>query len=173
MVIQKKKEGPVKQLILVFSLLVLSVAAHAAKEDHLHGQALLKMSIEGDTVSYLMELPGNDVVGFEKEPETTAEIVAVRGASDLLTYNEELIIFNYDAGCNVISQKVSLHIDDEHMDFDVEGEMKCGSPSSFEALEIGLFKLFPSLTQVNVEMITSNGMSEYAVTKASPFLDLK
>ena len=131
------------------------------------------MSIEGDTVSYLMELPGNDVVGFEKKAETTAEIVAVRGASDLLTYNEELIIFNYDAGCNVISQKVSLHIDDEHMDFDVEGEMKCGSPSSFEALEIGLFKLFPSLTQVNVEMITSNGMSEYAVTKASPFLDLK
>ena len=141
--------------------------------DHLHGQALLKMSIEGDTVNYLIELSGNDVVGFEKKPETTAETVAVKGASDFLTNNEELISFNYDAGCNVISQKVSLNIDDEHMDFDVEGEMECGSPSSFEAFEIGLFKLFPSLTQVNVEMITANGMSEYAVTKSSPFVDLK
>ncbi len=162
-----------RQLITFVTLIVLSATANASKEDHLHGQAVLEMSIEGDTINYLMEIPGENVVGFEKKPETTAEKDAVKEASDILTNNKELISLNYEAGCNVTAQKGSLHIDDEHMEFEVEGEMKCGSPSSFESFEIGLFKFFPSLTQVNIEMITANGMSEYSVTKESPFVNLK
>lgn len=103
---------------------------HREMGAHVHGVSKLEMAIEGTTVEMNLESPGMDIVGFEYEPSTDADIAASEEAIAQLMRADELFAFNDAAGCAPVDAMAELHIhdgeehdhDEEHADRDEHDE---------------------------------------------------
>lgn len=86
-------------LLLVFSL------AHG-QHVHTHGAGQLGIVVEGNQLTVLLEIPQNDLVGFERAPKDDRERAAVQAAMDKLNAHETLIALSTAAQCKVIDKKI-------------------------------------------------------------------
>ncbi|NIY73074.1 DUF2796 domain-containing protein [Marivivens donghaensis] len=85
---------------------------HREMGAHVHGVSKLEMAVEGSTVEMNLESPGMDIVGFEYEPSTDADLAAVENAIAQLMRADELFAFNDAAGCAPVEAMAELHIHD-------------------------------------------------------------
>ncbi|MEM9317504.1 MAG: DUF2796 domain-containing protein [Pseudomonadota bacterium] len=112
---------------LVLAALVVT-GAHAQEtrelDAHEHGVSLLNIAVDGDQVVINLEAPGADIVGFEYEASTAADIAAVDGALATLADPMALFVMPDAAGCVLDSTEVNLLIegDDHDHDHDDHGD---------------------------------------------------
>jgi len=118
-----------KQSTGLICLTAIALAMPAIAEEtreldaHEHGHGALNIAIEGDQLAIELEVPGFDIVGFEYEAESDADVAAIKTALDTLAEPLKLFGLPEGAGCVLTSFEAELHSDeDDHDEHDHEDE---------------------------------------------------
>tara|TARA_B110000008_G_scaffold51861_1_gene51009 strand:- start:765 stop:1394 length:630 start_codon:yes stop_codon:yes gene_type:complete len=105
---------------LLFLLLALSTTMPVLAEDtrqldaHEHGVGTLDIAIEKSTVTMEFHAPGADIVGFEYEAKSDADLAAIDSATEILGAPLDLFIIPDAAACTVIKAHAELESEDDH-----------------------------------------------------------
>ena len=83
---------------------------------HEHGVGELNIAIEGKTVAMELHAPGADIVGFEYEAKSDADLSAVEAAIATLSQPLDLFVLSEAANCTVVKAHAALQSEDEHDD---------------------------------------------------------
>lgn len=100
--------------VLAFLLFASPAAAQAKRElgAHEHGAGKLNIAIEKAKVELELEVPGDDIVGFEHKAKTTKQKAAIENAKKALAAGLTLFKLPAGAGCKLDTAKVELHTDE-------------------------------------------------------------
>jgi hypothetical protein len=189
-----------KQHAFVFASLITCVAFSASAEEqrqlgaHVHGHGHLNIAIEDKTVSIELEVPGADIVGFEREAATPKQKAAIEQAKAKLAAGLSLFTPTAAANCTQKSAKVSIKTehggehenhadggkpgakeeekDRHHSEFHAEYAFECASPARLTSMTFDYFKTFPNAQELDVSLISPKGQSSYEVKRDKPRLDL-
>ena len=146
-------------LSFLVALLASPALADETRElgSHEHGAATLQVAVEGESVTMALEVPGEDIVGFEHVPETDEQKAAVEAERKRLSDPTALFVLPEAAGCEVASAEVELHQEGDHNAFEAEYALTCSDTGAIAAIETRLFELYPSLEEIDVEFATAAG----------------
>lgn len=143
-------------------LLAATPAGHA----HDHGVARMDVAVEPGRVSIALDTPLDNLVGFERAPRTAAERERVASALARLRAAEALWRIDPAAGCKggrVELRSAVLGLGsaagpgaarDAHADLEAQFEFECADATRARFLEHGLFKAFPGLRRLEVQVVT-------------------
>jgi hypothetical protein len=158
--------------LLIFSIfaLTLSAQAHDHREfgAHVHGVAQLSIAADTDEIDAELDIPGDDLLGFEHDPKTNAEKATYSKVMDLLKGNYQIFTFDPKAGCVVTSREVEKEKHKEekhaHMDYEYEVKYKCKDFEAAKKFSVNLFKDFKTLKEIHVQMVSATKQSSYHLT---------
>lgn len=171
---------------------LLSVCTLAEQPDtraHQHGVARLELFQLATDLQISFYATGSDILGFEHQPETQAELDAVKKAKTLLAQPDKLFSIA-GADCHLKSHQSNLaelqqhkkaeHKDSHdhdhqhagHSDIEASYQFSCTSVTEPVTLKVNLFSLFPDLQQIQSSWITQKGQSAATLTPADHQLSL-
>ncbi len=155
---------------------------------HEHGKAGLTVAIEGPRLELALEIPADDVVGFERAPASAAEKQTLEKALKALREGGRIVQPTPAAGCKMQSAKVHAtgslastaksgragggHDSEAHAEFHASYVFECGQPRKLDGLALALFKVFPNVKAVHVTMIGPKGQAAVEVDAAGAELPL-
>ena len=111
---------------LLFFLLALSTTMPVLAEDtrqldaHEHGVGTLDIAIEKSTVTMEFHAPGADIVGFEYEAKSDADLAAIASATAILGAPLDLFIIPDATACKVMKVHAELESENDHNEHDDE-----------------------------------------------------
>lgn len=171
---------------LVLSLIPL--AGHAGKA-HVHGKGHLAVAIDGNTLTLMLEAPGESLVGFEHAARNARERTAIARARQTLERPAGLFVPSAAAACTARSSKLASPLFDagastqpdkshqhahgkghekghEHVHADIKGEFvfHCARPEALRDLDVRLFASFPRLKQLQFELAGPRGQTALRLT---------
>ncbi|MGR3503541.1 zinc uptake protein ZrgA [Pseudaestuariivita sp.] len=81
---------------------------------HVHGVGTLNIAVDGQSLALELITPGADIVGFEYEATSEADMAAIEAA--LVTLSDPVQLFGISdaAGCEVLLASAELEAEDEH-----------------------------------------------------------
>ena len=135
---------------------------------HEHGAATLQVAVEGGTVEMMLEVPGENIVGFEHAAETDEQRAAVEAERGRLADPLALFTLPEAAGCEVASAEVELHQEGDHNAFEAEYALTCADPAAITTLETRLFELYPTIEEIELEYATPSGQGAAELTADAP-----
>jgi len=188
----------IRAMAVTATIFALS-AAHAAAEParqlgpHQHGHGTLNLAIEGPTVQMELEVPGADIVGFEYEATTAEDRAKVKAAEERLAQPSALFVLPRNAGCKVISAKVSReseidhdaheHENDahaeadgheaEHSEFHAEYALSCSDVAAITTIAFAYFDAFPNSEELAVTLITEKNQKVFEVDREHALIDIR
>lgn len=155
---------------------------------HQHGHGTLNIAIEGSRVTMELEVPGNDVVGFEHAAKTKAQREAVAKAKKQLGAPLSLFRLPPSAGCAIKAATVAIeggsgdeakkgghkHDDHDHAhsEFHAEYTLECSKITDLTSIEFPYFSMFKGAEELEVNIITPKGQTKFEVKGNKPRLDL-
>ena len=188
--------GQVRPLwvIAVVAVTMLCSPSWAGKA-HEHGVARLDIGVEAGRITLNLEVPLEDLVGFERAPRTDAERAAVVAALARLQEVDKLVRIDGSAGCG--AGKVSLVAPvwgvggmpaqpdgaastpsaakaasapgpaarDAHGDLEATYEFRCSNAPRAGHVELGLFEAFARLRRVEVQAVTPRGQMKLVLRR--------
>jgi hypothetical protein len=175
-------------MILTTFPTVPSRAADSNPEAHEHGVGIMNIAVQGNEVEIELELPADNVVGFEHEARTAAEKKRVQDAAAKLKNAANVVILPEGASCKLKKAaiksalledhdehqhkddhgKPEKHDDhDEHSEFAVHYHFECAKMALVSKLDVSLFKNFPSTHKLRVQYITPKGQGAVQATPKS------
>ncbi|MDP3330630.1 MAG: DUF2796 domain-containing protein [Methylococcaceae bacterium] len=148
---------------------------------HVHGVATLQVTVDAKVLSLSFSSPLDNLLGFEHKARNQAEVKQVQNMINQF-YKSNLFAPSKAAQCKlqtinleslVIKKKPQAasakpHDHEEeagHADLDAEMVYLCNDIKNLRDLQVNLFKAFPNLHQLNVEIVSSRGQ---AATKLTP-----
>lgn len=174
-----------KRFSFLFAAL-LSAGLAVAEPAHVHGQAALSVAVDGDLLSIGLESPLDNLLGFERAPRSEAERQRVRVAVAQLRDGAAMFGLDPAAQCSLQSVEVDsealapellgkpaaakeahAHGKDgqhQHADMDVEYVFSCRQMSALNGIEVGLFKAFPKMKRLSVQVAGKGGQSAQRLT---------
>ncbi|MEK9754884.1 MAG: DUF2796 domain-containing protein [Rhodospirillaceae bacterium] len=172
--------------------LVTSFTAQAAERQHgahEHGAGKLNLAQEKDEVEIELEVPGDDIVGFEHAAKTDADRRAVDAAIKKLKDGASLFRFPAAAGCKLKEAEVAVHAEGEeghghkheakegehkhekgkeaeggHNEFHAHYHFQCANPAAASPLDVQIFAVFPSTQKLTVQAISPRGQNAATLT---------
>lgn len=184
-------------LALPFSQPLFAHEHHDHEHDslgaHEHGVASLNLVVDGNQVSLELDSPAANLVGFEYQASTEADLATVARVKSELQQANGLFTLTAAAGCQL--QQVELdsplfaahdhdeheghdHADDdhdghaEHADIQGRFDYTCDAPEHLEALTLPLFNTYPAMQRIQVQAITASGQHGAALSADQPTLPL-
>lgn len=176
----------------VLAATALASAAWAGKA-HEHGVARLDVGVEAGRVTLSLEVPLEDLVGFERAPRTDAERAAVTTALARLTEVDRLVRIDGAAGCGpgkVVLVAPMWGIDaaavpgaaspasaaparapsapaprEAHGDLEATFEFRCSNAPRAGHIEVGLFEAFARLKRIEVQAVTARGQMKVVLRR--------
>lgn len=152
---------------------------------HQHGIAKLDVAVDPRSVSLSLEMPLDSLVGFERAPRTPAERQKVDAAVARLKNVDPLFRLDAAAGCSLQQTELNAPVlgvgkpatpaakgDDGHGDMDADYVFACQDAGRLVAIEVGLFKAFPSLQKIDVQVATPKGQLKRQLTRQDSRLTL-
>ncbi|GLK90470.1 DUF2796 domain-containing protein [Pseudomonas turukhanskensis] len=176
------------------------VEEHASLGTHEHGVGRLNAALDGNTLELELENPSMNLVGFEHAAKSAVDQATVAGAKTDLENPLSLFAVPAAAKCSVakvelhsplFGDKADADEDHDH-DHDDHGkdngeehehehhhseihasyQLTCAEPAALTSLDLTpLFKRFPSLHQVQAQLIGPNGQQGGELTAKSPRLN--
>ncbi|MDR1425027.1 MAG: DUF2796 domain-containing protein [Azoarcus sp.] len=164
------------------------VSAHDAHE---HGVAHLNLVVDEQEVEIELETPLANVLSFEHAPQTDAQKKEVRDMAALMRKADALFVFPAQARCELAevsldsdavdremlasgSEGAQEHEHDEdaneargHGDLDVEVSFLCRDPGKLNSVTVDVFKVFPDMRRMDVQMFTPKGQKAAKLTPES------
>lgn len=163
-----------KKRRIIFSVVFLSSSVLMAKRSHkahVHGEGKFVLAAEGKNLEIEMEIPADDIVGFEHSPKTAKQKKAVKDAVKILRQGNKVVILPKRAKCHLTKAEVESplmkneHDDDHkhhgkketHSEFHAKYKFQCEAPRYISRVNLKLFSFFPSLTELNGQAATMDG----------------
>jgi Protein of unknown function (DUF2796) len=149
-------------------------------EAHQHGMGRLDIAIEGTTVSLALEVPADDILGFEHIAKTAAEKAKVEVARAKLADPLALFQVSKAAGCIVQKAEVKFATEakdktdthDGHAEVTAEYSLACTNAAEVKAIEFLYFKAFKGAEALKVNLIGPATQMAFEVTRKKPRLDV-
>ena len=175
-------KSDIKKLLSMFALCIsCTLPSHIfAKEleAHVHGIATLQVAVDAKVLSLSFSSPLDNLLGFEHKTRNQAEVAQVQNMINQF-YKTNLFVPTKSAQCKL--QTIDLesmvikkqpqatyakeHKEDAgHADLDAELVYQCNNVKSLRDLQVNLFKAFPNLHQLNVEIVSERGQSAVKLT---------
>jgi hypothetical protein len=171
-------------LALALTTLAIPAAAQTKKtkhnhKSHSHGDAKLDIAVDGKTVSFDLESPGDVIFGFERRPKNDEEKAKI--ASEMARLNDkvsELFIFPSDVGCTLSEKEIkasqaaelSKEKVSEHADVLATYKFNCTGDLTGKKIATGLFKAWPRLKNLKVQILSAT--SQKGVTLKADATDI-
>jgi hypothetical protein len=167
--------------LICFITLASSVAyaesSHHQLERHLHGTATLQVAVDKQSLTLFFSSPLDNLLGFERKPRTQAEVKQVQHMINQF-YKNNVFLPSKAAQCKLQNIKLeslvikkkpqSVHKHDEaesgHAELDAEIVYQCNQVKNLRDLQVNLFKAFPNLHQLNVEIVSERGQLAATLT---------
>ncbi|MCB5190778.1 DUF2796 domain-containing protein [Methylobacillus arboreus] len=139
---------------------------------HVHGVAKLNIAVDGKTLTLALESPLQSFLGFEHAPRNEQEKTAVVLLKKQLSAPAQLFALPSKAECRSTGTTLDSPVfndqpasdDSEHADVDAEFLYECRQPGQLTEVTIQLFKLFPNLHEINVQIVTDRGQKAAKLT---------
>ena len=166
---------------LALSFPVLADDHQHSLEAHVHGIGTLNIALENQLLELQLESPAMNIIGFEYQPTTTADIQSVKAAQNKLSNAAELFAFSPAAQCRLTSVSIenallkgsgahdhdhdhdheSQHEADiaehQHNDISAHYQYHCATPAQLNSIDLaGLFKLFTQTEKIQVQLIVGD-----------------
>jgi Protein of unknown function (DUF2796) len=142
---------------------------------HEHGKGTLTIAVDGKTVSLELEVPGDDIVGFERAPASDDEKAAVAAAERTLANLPSVLDLGTAAGCTSSSGAAKFKAGEgggEHAEFHVTYTLECTAAEKLAVIGFPYFKSFPRAVELDVSAVTAKGQAAFEVTPAKASVDL-
>lgn len=169
-----------RKALLLPTLLIACLPALAGKA-HQHGVARLDVAVELQRVVFMLELPLDSLLGFERAPRDDAERRAADAAVARLRNAATLFRVDPAAGCTldgVVLRSGALGLGgaaapgDGHDDLEATFEFACTDAPKAGFAEIGLFDALPRLQRVEVQAVTRKGQMKATLKRPTTRLSL-
>ena len=187
--------------IAIVSIVLLVLLSPAFAEEHRelgaheHGHGTLNVAVEGSVIKMELEVPGDDIVGFEHDASTPEEKAAMESAKKSLAQPLSLFKIPDAAKCAVKDAKVSIReekheheaaksgaynddakehevVEAHHNAFFVEYDLDCKAISEVKSMNFNYFKIFKKGEELDVNIITPKGATKFEVTRDKPDISL-
>jgi hypothetical protein len=155
---------------VVLAVLLVTAPAFAADRTapqqppaHHHGAASLQVSLEGQMLQIAFDGPADNLLGFEHAPRNDAQKQTVARAEQQLKQPTQLFATPAAAGCQAQPPHVEMKLPaagtgETHSEVEVEWRWDCAQPAALAHVDVsGLFKAFPRLKQLKVQIVTAQG----------------
>lgn len=189
---------------LAVVLLAAPASAQTKRElgAHEHGAGKLNIAFENTKVELELEVPGDDIVGFEHKARTAKQKAAIETAKKTLAAGLTLFKLPAGAGCKLDAAKVELHTEapekkpaepankdahghgkkghahdhdhdeDGHTEFHATYTLTCAAPDKLTEIAFDYFKAFKKAQKLTVAVVSDKGQKQYEVTRKAPRLTL-
>lgn len=150
---------------------------------HQHGVASLDLAIDGQSLTIAMEIPLDNLVGFERAPRTAAETARLDAALASLKDGASLFKIDPAAGCSlreVTLTSAALKLgtatapagNDGHADLDADYRFECTQAARAGHVELGLFQAFARLQRLEVQAVTGQRQFKRSLRRPATRLNL-
>ena len=158
---------------------------HRQHGAHEHGAAQLNIAVEDNTLHLELSSPAANIVGFEHKPRTTKQRQAVKHA--IHTLKQAMVLFEPSASAKCQPGKTEVdagalqdsHHHDEHhhheghADFSAHYVFQCARPDKLDTLQLRLFKHFPGIEELQLQLLTDSGQGAMTITANNATIKLK
>ncbi|WP_417583165.1 DUF2796 domain-containing protein [Nitrincola sp.] len=163
-------------------------------DSHVHGMAQLDVVLEGAMLLASLKAPAADLVGFEHIAENEDQIIQVYDLVGRMNLPETFWSLPEAAVCEAEDIHVEHHLlededeqdhdhdhdhEDEqdhhaaHSDVIVDYYYSCEHPEQLEQIRVNLFNTYPSLQELQVQLITPDGQQGLTLNAGQNILRLK
>ncbi|MER2513087.1 MAG: DUF2796 domain-containing protein [Nitrosomonas ureae] len=180
-----------KNLILgsLFALTVISEVSSAemrpSHEAHVHGEAVLNIVLDGNSLLIEFASPAINLLGFEHTPANDAQKSILQNAKQTLMATDRLFYFS-TATCRsenieIEAPHMNQHEDKkhshhsehaEHADFHASYAFKCRQEKDLKEIMIKLFTLFPGIHQIKTHWIINGAQGITVLEPNNPILKI-
>ena len=156
-------------------LALLAVLALPAQAQHAHGEGMLDVVIDKDSIAINLELPLDAAVGFERAPRNEREKAAL-AATEKTLGDAALFVPTPAAECKAQTSKVVMPAfgakagADDHGDIDASYTYRCANPAALKGIETGIFKQFKRLYRLEAQRAGPGGQGKQRLTPKNPVL---
>ena len=178
-----------KYLILLSFLFTTSAISQATRQldAHNHGNAQLNIVIYESQISFSLESPAANMVGFEHVPKNEEQQAQFDRVKETLGDYTNLFKLSADADCQSTESSVhwSLDIEEEHneteeheehdsghSEFEVDFLLTCQNIKNLIAIDVRLFERFPVLETINVEALFENAQLVDVLTPGDSTIEI-
>lgn len=158
------------RIALAGTLMILTATAlHAQTKPHEHGALKVGVAIDGTKLSINVEIPLDNLVGFERAPRTDAERKSAAAALARMRAGADLFKPNPEAQCAAKDTKVEAAMLEPgatgapaggHADLDATYVFECVQPAQLATLDIGIFDAFKRANRIDVQVAGPKGQSK-------------
>jgi hypothetical protein len=149
---------------VIFIALVATVPVTAAERHraHQHGAAKLQVSVDKEALQISFEGPADNMLGFEHAPKNDAQRKTLARAEEQLRRPTQLFVLPGTAECQAQPAQLDVRLPDAgagetHSEMRVDWRWDCTRPEALSHVDVGLFKAFPRLRELRVEVVTPAG----------------
>lgn len=169
--------------VLIFSITMASCTAFAeAKKEqthehraHSHGNGILELAIDGNSVKGKFELPMESLLGFENLPKNTSQKKTMAALQEATQTIENFIQLPASAGC--VSKSISAASDmflgkkSDHSDLDLSFVWECKKISEIKQIDLVIFKNYRKLKSMKVDLVTPQLQQSFQVKSSKPIIN--
>jgi hypothetical protein len=147
---------------LILSALLAAAPALAADKAHQHGAARLEITLDGGALQIALDSPAENLLGFEHAARTDAQKKTVARVEQQLKQPAQLFTPVVAADCQAGTTRVEIKLPppgskETHSEIEAEWRWQCAQPAALAHLDVGLFKAFPRLKELRVQIVTAQG----------------
>lgn len=186
-----------RQFVVLSALLVPQAGAaqdHRELGPHVHGHGILNIAVEERHVTFELDVPGMDIVGFEHAAVGPEQQETIKRSEAQLVRPLELFKLPASAGCKVIDTKVEVEAAGEHdhdkeaaakaetagggdhheghRDYNASYALECERPADITTITFDYFGYFKGAHGLTVNVVSDKAQNSYEVTSDKPVLKL-
>jgi hypothetical protein len=147
-------------------LLLTAASLHAQTRAHEHGVLKVAVAIEGATLAIDVEMPLDNLVGFERAPRTDAERKFAADALARMRDGADLFKPNAEARCKPARTAVEAPVLEpgaksasasEHADLHATYVFECAQAAQLASLDVSVFDAFKRVKQIEIQVAGPKG----------------
>lgn len=175
---------------VLFASVALALPLSALADDHqhslgahVHGLGTLNIALENQRLELQLTSPAMNIVGFEYQPTTAADLQSIKAAQSNLSHAAELFVLSSAAQCRLTSvsidnplltesdthahehehehehesQPAAQIAEHQHSDISAHYQYHCAKPARLNSIDLtGLFKQFSQTEKIQVQLIAGD-----------------
>lgn len=153
-------------------LCVLAALPAAAQKVHAHGAGKLDVAVEGARLTIAVEVPLEDLVGFERAPKSDRERAAIDAMSAYFRSGKAFVP-SPAASCALGEAKVETTTPDKgHAELTATFTYQCAAPAELKQVDVPLFQEYKRLKRLDARVVTPRGQKAARLTPQKRTLPL-
>lgn len=148
----------------LLAICVLAALPASAQKAHTHGTGKLDVAVEGAKLTLAVEIPLEDLVGFEREARNDKERSAVEAMTAYFRSGKGFLP-SAAAGCTLREAKVEATTPDKgHAELNASLAYECAAVGELRQLEAAVFGEYRRLKRLDARVVTSKGQKASRLT---------